>query len=53
MVTIRPEQSDDISAVYTLNKTAFGQPTEALIVDSIRAAFPDAVSLVAVDGGHA
>jgi putative acetyltransferase len=49
MVTIQPERPDDIAAVRTLNETAFGQPSEAAIVDSIRAACPDAVSLVAVD----
>ena len=49
MVTIRPEQPDDIAAVHALNETVFGQPVEATIVDSIRAACPDTVSLVAVD----
>ena len=49
MVTIRPEQPDDIAAVHALNETVFGQPVEATIVNSIRAACPDTVSLVAVD----
>ncbi len=35
-----------------LNETAFGEPTEATIVDSIRHACPDAVSLVAVEDGR-
>jgi len=49
MVTIRSEQPDDIAAVRALNTVAFGQPAEAGIVDSLRAACPDAVSLVAVE----
>lgn len=49
MATVRQEQPDDIGAVRVVNETAFGQPTEAVIVDSIRAACPDTVSLVAVD----
>jgi putative acetyltransferase len=49
MVTIRPEHPDDIVSVRALNEKVFGQPTEAAIVDSIRATCPDAVSLVAVD----
>jgi putative acetyltransferase len=49
MVTIRPEHPDDIASVRALNETVFDRPTEAAIVDSIRATCPDAVSLVAVD----
>lgn len=49
MITIRPEQPDDIAAVREINETAFGQPTEAAIVDTLRTACPDAVSLVAVE----
>ncbi|KPJ77821.1 MAG: hypothetical protein AMJ54_06545 [Deltaproteobacteria bacterium SG8_13] len=48
MITIRTEQSSDIRAVRAINEAAFGQPTEANIVDAIRAACPDALSLVAV-----
>ena len=50
MVTVREEQPCDIAAVREVNESAFGRPTEATIVDCIRAACPDAVSLVAVDG---
>ena len=50
MITIRPEQPDDIAAVRAINETAFGQPAEATIVDSLRNTCPDAVSLVAVEG---
>ena len=49
MVTIRQEQPEDVAAVRRINELAFGQPAEAGIVDSIRAACPDAVSLVALD----
>jgi len=49
MITIRPERPDDIAAVRTINEAAFGEPTEANIVDSLRNACPDAVSLVAVE----
>ena len=52
MVTIRQEQPDDIAAVRAVNESAFDQPTEATIVDSIRAACPDSVSLVAVEGNR-
>lgn len=49
MVTIRQEKPDDIGAVRVVNEAAFGEPAEARIVDSVRVACPDAVSLVAVD----
>ena len=48
-MTIRPEQADDIAAVHALNEAAFGQPAESYIVDALRAACPDAISLVAVE----
>ena len=47
MINIRPEQPDDIAAVRAINEAAFGEPTEATIVDSLRARCADAVSLVA------
>lgn len=49
MITVRPERPGDIAAVHAINETAFGQPAEASIVDSLRAACLDAVSLVAVE----
>lgn len=49
MITVRPEHPDDIAAVRAINEKAFGQLTEASIVDSLRNACPDAVSLVAVE----
>jgi len=49
MITVRTEQPDDIAAVRAINEAAFGEPTEATIVDSLRDRCPDAVSLVAVE----
>ena len=49
MITIRPEQPDDIAAVRAINEAAFGDTAEATIVDSLRDACADAVSLVAVE----
>ncbi|MCK5804717.1 MAG: N-acetyltransferase [Lentisphaeria bacterium] len=49
MIIIRPEQPDDMGTVHALNEMAFGQPAEAAIVDAIRTACPDVLSLVAVD----
>ena len=49
MITIRPEQPDDFAAVRTINEAAFGEPSEATIVDSLRNTCPDVVSLVAVE----
>ena len=52
MTTIRPERLHDVAAVRAVNEAAFGQATEAAIVDSIRAACPECVSLVATDMGQ-
>jgi putative acetyltransferase len=49
MITIRQEQPGDIATVRAINEAAFGQPGEADIVDSLRAACADALSLVAVE----
>ncbi len=49
MITIRPEQPADIAAVHAINEAAFGEPTEATIVDLLRDACSEAVSLVAVE----
>ncbi len=49
MITIRPEQPEDIGAVRAINEAAFGDTAEASIVDTLRSACPDAVSLVAVE----
>ncbi len=47
MIEIRREQSGDSVAVHNINELAFGQPTEAILVDTLRTACPDALSLVA------
>ena len=52
MIEIRPEEPGDIAAIHAINKNAFGQPTEADLVDLLRVACPDAVSLVAVEDGQ-
>ena len=49
MISIRPEQPHDIAAVRAVNEAAFGDTAEATIVDSLRNACPEAVSLVAVE----
>jgi putative acetyltransferase len=48
VITIRPESPEDASAVRHLNELAFGQPAEADLVEKLRAACGDALSLVAV-----
>jgi len=50
MITIRKELPDDIPAVQAVNERAFEQPLEAGLVNTLRQACPDALSLVAVDG---
>ena len=55
MIAIRVERPQDVSQVRTVNERAFGQPTEADIVDRLRQACGDSLSLVAEDNevvGH-
>ena len=52
MINIRPEQPEDISLIHAVNEAAFDQPTEANLVDALRSACPDVVSLVAVSDGQ-
>lgn len=52
MVNIRPEQPKDIPLIHGVNKVAFGQLTEANLVNALRSACQDAVSLVAVSDGR-
>ena len=49
MITIRPERPEDASQVRHVNELAFGQPTEADLVEKLRQACTDALSLVAED----
>ncbi len=50
MITIRKEQSGDEDQIRNLNARAFGRAAEGEIVDALRRACPEYVSLVAVDG---
>jgi len=49
VMTIRPERPEDASQVRHVNELAFGQPLEADLVDKLRQACPDSLSLVAED----
>ena len=54
-MTIRPERPDDASSIRHVNELAFGQPAEANLVDQLREACANSLSLVAADGavvGH-
>lgn len=52
MTSIRDETPGDIAAVYTVNALAFERPEEARLVDKLRAACPEALSLVAEQDGQ-
>jgi putative acetyltransferase len=55
VTTIRPERPDDGRSIRRVNELAFGQPAEADLVEKLRHACPDSLSLVAEDGevvGH-
>ena len=49
MISVCEEAPEDIAAVRRVNEVAFGGPTEAGIVDALRANCDDILSLVAVD----
>jgi len=49
VITIRPEKHDDASRVRSVNELAFGQPAEADLVERLRQACADSLSLVAED----
>ena len=49
MIAIRSESSEDIARVRYVNELAFAQPAEADLVEKLREASTDALSLVAVD----
>jgi putative acetyltransferase len=53
MIKIREEKAEDYNAVREINNNAFGQPEEGRIVDKIREACKEIISLVAVDGEKA
>jgi putative acetyltransferase len=48
MIIVRKEKPEDIEGIRIVNERAFGQPEEANIVDALRGACSDALSLVAV-----
>ena len=52
MVTVRLEKPEDTPQVRRVNSEAFGQSTEAGIVDELRRACPEALFLVAEDEGE-
>jgi putative acetyltransferase len=55
VTTIRPERPEDSSSIRHVNELAFGQRAEADLVEKLRQACGDALSLVAEDGaivGH-
>jgi putative acetyltransferase len=47
MAIIRPERPEDSSQIRHVNELAFGQPAEADLVDNLRRACAEALSLVA------
>lgn len=49
MIQIRPEKSQDKTAIRQIHERAFGQPAEANLVDQLRIACPAQISLVAVE----
>ncbi|HAH46314.1 N-acetyltransferase [Gimesia sp.] len=52
MMQIRFEQTADNAAIRTVHEAAFGQPAEADLVDCLRAACPEQISLVALSEDH-
>ena len=46
---IRSEKEEDISSVYSLNKSAFESDAEAKLVNVLRSSLDDVISLVALD----
>lgn len=49
MAIIRPERPEDIARIGHVNERAFGRPAEADLVDRLRKACAEALSLVAED----
>lgn len=49
VVAIRPERPDDAEAIREVNRRAFGGPSEADLVDALRARGRPFISLVAVE----
>jgi putative acetyltransferase len=51
VIPIRIERPQDAAQIHTVNERAFGRPTEADIVDQLRRACADCLSLVAEEDG--
>jgi len=51
MIEIREEKQQDYDTVRSVNNQVFGQPDEGRIVDKLREACKETISLVAVSGG--
>ena len=49
MIAIRLEKAEDASRIRQVNELAFGEPTEAILVDRLRQSCSEALSLVAED----
>ncbi len=52
MIIIREEKPEDFEAIRRINLEAFDQPAEAEVVDQLREACENLLSLVAVEGGE-
>jgi putative acetyltransferase len=52
MISIHRERPEDMAAIRTVNEAAFGQSAEADIIDALRAACPELLSLVAESAGE-
>ncbi|MEA3278192.1 MAG: N-acetyltransferase [Pseudomonadota bacterium] len=52
MISIRRDRPEDIGSIRAVNEAAFGQHTEGDIVDALRDACPDLLSLVAESDGE-
>jgi len=52
MINIRLEKPEDVPQVRGIHERAFRQPTEADAVDRLRLTCPEALSVVAEDGGR-
>lgn len=50
MTAVREERPEDAAAIRVVNERAFGGTMEADLVDTLRAACPERLSLVAADG---
>ena len=52
MIIIRPETAADVAQIHQVNELAFGSPSEAKLVEQLRAVADPQISLVAVKDSH-